>query len=169
LSEVPKRSNKRERLCNAWCWVPSVPCSFNASRCRNAREAISESTFLDLAYFLKLICLLESGEGPKRSNRSTLRCVRSEVETRDWRIAVRYYPTETNCVPVEFDVFGHCPTLHGDVVFQVLNSFVAQSVDLSVWQDVQGLGILYLSVIDGEMNLKVCELTKVPGTPSVSI
>jgi hypothetical protein len=60
---------------------------------------------------------------------------------------------------------GHCPTRHGDVVCQVISSFVAQSVDLSVWQEMQGLGILYLSVIAGEMNLKVCELTKVPGTP----
>jgi len=59
----------------------------------------------------------------------------------------------------------HCPIRHGDVVFQVISSFVAQSVDLSVWQDVQGLGILYLSVIPGQMNLKVCELTNVPGTP----
>ena len=81
----------------------------------------------------------------------------------------RYCPTKTNCVLVEFDVFGHCPTRHGDVVFQVISSFVAQSVDLSVWQDVQGLEILYLSVIDGEMNLKVCELTNAPGTPWVSI
>ena len=62
----------------------------------------------------------------------------------------------------------HCPTRHGDVVVQVIRFFVAQSVDLSVWQDVQGLGILYLSVIAGEMNLKVCELTKAPGTPCVS-
>ncbi len=59
----------------------------------------------------------------------------------------------------------HCPTRHGDVVFQVVSSFVAQSVDLSVWQEVQGLGILYLSVIAGELNLKVCERTNVPGTP----
>jgi len=50
---------------------------------------------------------------------------------------------------------AHCPTLQGDVVFHVISSFVAQSVDLSVWQDVQGFGILYLSVIAGEMNLKV--------------
>src|SRR6185437_14812558 len=70
---------------------------------------------------------------------------------------------------VEPMVFLHCPIRHGEVVLQVVNSFVAQSVDLSVWQDVQGLGILYLSVIAGEMNLKVCELTKVPGTPWVSI
>jgi hypothetical protein len=40
---------------------------------------------------------------------------------------------------------------------------------LSVWQEVQGFGILYLSVIAGVMNLKVCELTKDLGTPSVSI
>jgi hypothetical protein len=66
---------------------------------------------------------------------------------------------------VEPTVSLHCPTRHGDVVFQVISSFVAQSVDLSVWQDVQGLGILYLSVIAGEVNLKVCELTNVPGTP----
>ena len=70
---------------------------------------------------------------------------------------------------VEPMVSLHCPTRHGDVVFQVISSFVAQSVDLSVWQDVQGLGILYLSVIAGEMNLKVCELTNAPGTPWASI
>ena len=52
-------------------------------------------------------------------------------------------------------------------MFQVVSSFVAQSVDLSVWHEVQGLGIL--SVIAGEMNLKVCELTKAPGTPWDSI
>ena len=65
--------------------------------------------------------------------------------------------------------FRHSPTRHGEIVFQVINSFVAQSVDLSLWQDVQGFGILYLSVIAGEMNLKVCELTKAPGTPWASI
>jgi hypothetical protein len=70
---------------------------------------------------------------------------------------------------VEPTVSPYCPTRHGDVVFQVISSFVAHSVDLSVWQDVQGFGILYLSVIAGEMNLKVCELTNEPGTPSVSI
>src|SRR3984885_5469852 len=70
---------------------------------------------------------------------------------------------------VEPTVSPHCPTRHGDVVFQVISSFVAHSVDLSVWQDVQGFGILYLSVIAGEMNLKVCELTKLPGTPWASI
>lgn len=46
---------------------------------------------------------------------------------------------------------------------------VAHAVVLSVWQLVQGLGILYLTVIAGEMNWKVCELTKAPGTPSASI
>jgi hypothetical protein len=53
--------------------------------------------------------------------------------------------------------------------FPTQHSLVAHSVDLSVWQEVQGFGILYLSVIAGVMNLKVCELTKDPGTPSVSI
>src|ERR1700678_1739277 len=66
---------------------------------------------------------------------------------------------------MKFEGVGHCPTRHGDVVFQVISSFVAHSVDLSVWQDVQGFGILYLSVIAGDMNLKVCELTNEPGTP----
>ena len=46
---------------------------------------------------------------------------------------------------------------------------MAQAVDLSAWQDVQGLGILYLSVMDGGMNLKVWARTNAPGTPSVSI
>ena len=36
---------------------------------------------------------------------------------------------------------------------------VAQAVDLSVWHDVQGLGILYLSVTAGVMNAKVCART----------
>jgi hypothetical protein len=32
-----------------------------------------------------------------------------------------------------------------------------------MWQDVHGLGILYLSVMAGVMNANVCALTKVPG------
>jgi hypothetical protein len=36
---------------------------------------------------------------------------------------------------------------------------VAQAEDLSVWQDVQGLGILYLSLMAGVMNAKVCART----------
>ena len=68
-------------------------------------------------------------------------------------------------LPLKWWGFHYCPTRHGDIVFQVISSLAAQSVDLSVWQDVQGLGILYLSVIAGELNLNVCELTNVPGTP----
>jgi hypothetical protein len=60
---------------------------------------------------------------------------------------------------MELELSAHSPTRHGDVVFQVISSFVAQSVDLSAWQDVQAFGILYLSVIVGDTNLKVCELT----------
>jgi hypothetical protein len=63
----------------------------------------------------------------------------------------------------------HSPTLHGEVVFQVTISFVAQVVDLSLWHDVHAFGILYLSVIAGVMNLKVCALTNEPGTPCVWI
>ncbi len=63
----------------------------------------------------------------------------------------------------------HCSTRHGEVVFQLSNSLLAQIVDLSVWQDVQGFGILYLSVMAGVMNWNVCELTNEPGTPCVSI
>ena len=40
---------------------------------------------------------------------------------------------------------------------------VAQAVVLSVWHAVQGLGILYLSVIAGVMKSKVWARTKVPG------
>ena len=65
--------------------------------------------------------------------------------------------------------FAHCPTRQGEVDFQLNSSLFDQSVDLSVWQDVQGFGILYLSVIAGVMNWKVCELTNEPGTPCVSI
>ena len=75
----------------------------------------------------------------------------------------------TSAQVVKLEVSVHSPTRHGDVVFQVNISFVAQSVDLSAWQDVQAFGILYLSVIAGEMNLKVCELTNAPGTPWVAI
>ncbi len=32
---------------------------------------------------------------------------------------------------------------------------MAQAVGLSLWQDVHGLGILYLSVLDGGMKAKV--------------
>ena len=46
---------------------------------------------------------------------------------------------------------------------------VAHPVDLSVWQDVHGLGILYASVIRGVITLNVCAWTKAPGTPSLSI
>jgi hypothetical protein len=38
-----------------------------------------------------------------------------------------------------------------------------------LWQEVQAFGIWYFSVIAGVMNLKVCALTKAPGTPSLSI
>ena len=58
---------------------------------------------------------------------------------------------------------------HGDVFVHVSNSLVAHSVDLSLWHDVQAFGIWYLSDIAGAMNLKVCELTNDPGTPSAAI
>jgi hypothetical protein len=52
--------------------------------------------------------------------------------------------------PMELELSAHSATCHGDVVFQVISSFAAQSVDLSAWQDVQAFG---------EINLKACELT----------
>lgn len=45
----------------------------------------------------------------------------------------------------------------------------AQEEDLPVWQDVQGFGIVYFSVIAGVMNRKVCACTNVFGGPSDSI
>jgi hypothetical protein len=48
-------------------------------------------------------------------------------------------------------------------------AFSAHAVVLSWWQDVQGLGILYLSVANGEMKRNVWAWTNVSGTPSVSI
>ena len=57
----------------------------------------------------------------------------------------------------------------GDVVFHDSSCVVAHLVDLSSWHDVQAFGILYLSVIAGVMNRKVCALTNEPGTPCVSI
>src|SRR5690349_23672764 len=49
-----------------------------------------------------------------------------------------------------------CSTRHADVLFQSSISLVAHSVDLSLWHEVHGLGILYLSDIAGVMNRKVC-------------
>jgi hypothetical protein len=46
-------------------------------------------------------------------------------------------------------------TRHGDRSGQRRKACVAHCVDLSLWQEVQGLGILYLSVIAGEMKAKV--------------
>jgi hypothetical protein len=45
----------------------------------------------------------------------------------------------------------------GERSTQPANACVAHAVGLSVWHEVQGLGILYLSVIEGVMNRKVCE------------
>lgn len=63
----------------------------------------------------------------------------------------------------------HCSARHGDTFDQSLKCSVAHAVDLSVWHDVHGLGILYLSVMSGVMNLNVWACTNAPGTPSVSI
>jgi hypothetical protein len=38
----------------------------------------------------------------------------------------------------------------------------AHAVFLSMWQDVHGFGILYLSVMAGAIKAKVCALTKTP-------
>ena len=46
-------------------------------------------------------------------------------------------------------------TRQGDVVFHEDNSLPAHAVDLSVWQEVHGFGILYFSVMDGVMKRKV--------------
>jgi hypothetical protein len=53
-----------------------------------------------------------------------------------------------------------------EILGQRLIAFAAQAVDLSAWQDVQGLGILYFWVIVGEIKRKVWAWTKAPGTPS---
>jgi len=44
---------------------------------------------------------------------------------------------------------------HGDTPDQFRNASRAHAVDLSVWQDVQGFGILKSSVIFGVMNANV--------------
>lgn len=43
----------------------------------------------------------------------------------------------------------------GETSDQWLIAFSAHAVDLSVWHDVHGLGMLYLSVMAGDMNRKV--------------
>jgi len=51
----------------------------------------------------------------------------------------------------------------GELSGQWLIASLAQPVDLSAWQVVQGLGILYLSVIAGVMKSNVCALMKTLG------
>ena len=51
----------------------------------------------------------------------------------------------------------------------LLMASFAHAVFLSLWHDVHGFGIPYLSVISGEMKRNVCACTNVPGTPSLSI
>ena len=46
-------------------------------------------------------------------------------------------------------------TLHGERSVRWPIAASAQAVGLSIWQEVHGLGILYLSVMAGEMNRKV--------------
>ena len=53
------------------------------------------------------------------------------------------------------------------MLFQVSSSLFAQAVDLSR-HEVHAFGIWHLSVMAGLTNLKVCELTKAPGTASVA-
>lgn len=47
------------------------------------------------------------------------------------------------------------PPRHGEIVDQVRSASFAQAVDLSVWHEVQGFGILKSSVIFGVMNANV--------------
>src|SRR6266404_3696141 len=64
--------------------------------------------------------------------------------------------------------FGSCansfvpPKSSGQHFSQTRDGYLF-SVVLSLWHDVHGLGILYLSVIAGVMNANVCALTKTPG------
>jgi hypothetical protein len=67
---------------------------------------------------------------------------------------LRAYPKETIGSVTEAKYFYS--SRQGDRSFQWRIASVAQAVLLSEWQEVHGLGILYLSVITGLMNLKVC-------------
>ena len=60
------------------------------------------------------------------------------------------------------EIVHHCVTRHGDALPQSSIAFAAHAVDLSLWQEVQGFGILYLSVIAGVMNLNVWDETNAP-------
>jgi len=53
------------------------------------------------------------------------------------------------------DFDHHSLTRHGETPGQLFIVSRAHAVVLSVWQLVQGLGILYSSVFAGEMKLKV--------------
>ena len=55
-------------------------------------------------------------------------------------------------------IFGYS-VRQGERSGQVRRISVAHAVVLSAWQEVQGFGILYLSVIAGVMNAKVWERT----------
>ena len=50
---------------------------------------------------------------------------------------------------------GYSATRQGDLSRQLFNASLAHTVVLSVWQEVQGLGILYCSVFEGGMNSNV--------------
>src|SRR5437764_15011129 len=54
----------------------------------------------------------------------------------------------------------YCAIRQGEAVPHPLNSFVAQSVDLSLWHEVQGFGIPDCSVSTGVINRNVCALAK---------
>jgi hypothetical protein len=58
---------------------------------------------------------------------------------------------------------------HGGSPLHFAIAPTAQATVLSRWHEVHGFGILYLSVISGEMKRNVCAWTIAPGTPSPSI
>ena len=52
---------------------------------------------------------------------------------------------------------------HAEEAGQCRIASAAHAVVLSMWHDVHGFGILYLSVVEGVMKANVCALTKTPG------
>src|SRR5579864_9744858 len=81
------------------------------------------------------------------------------IENTGWRLTRAQVPRNNLLgLPIERQFMRH-----GERSGQWRKASVAQSVVLSEWHAVQGLGILYLSVIAGVMKSKVCARTKTPG------
>ena len=78
-------------------------------------------------------------------------------------------PEAVDLPELVYEPSAQFPGIHRENSGHLLIASFAHAVFLSLWHDVHGFGIPYLSVISGEMKRKVWACTNVPGTPSLSI